>query len=55
MRESSDEHGQTLLSPLGKQASHMLSNLAEASVLVRVPSAADGRCPAGTILRWSPL
>jgi molybdopterin molybdotransferase len=55
MRESSDESGQTLLSPLGKQASHMLSNLAEASVLVRIPAADDGRCAAGTVLRWSPL
>lgn len=55
MREASDERGQSTLMPLGKQASHMLSNLAEASVLVRVPPAANARCPAGTILDWSPL
>jgi molybdopterin molybdotransferase len=55
MSEASDERGQSLLTPLGKQASHMLSNLAQASVLVRIPAAADGRCSAGTIVDWSLL
>jgi molybdopterin molybdotransferase len=55
MRESTDDNGQSSLTPLGKQASHMLSNLAEASVLVRIPAAADGRCSAGTLVEWSLL
>ncbi|MDB5969774.1 MAG: Molybdopterin molybdotransferase [Hydrocarboniphaga sp.] len=55
MREATDDGGQSMLRPLGKQASHMLSNLAEASVLVRIPAAADGRCSAGAIVEWSPL
>ncbi|MGB1580091.1 MAG: molybdopterin molybdotransferase MoeA, partial [Nevskiales bacterium] len=38
MRLTQDDNGQTLLSPLGKQDSHMLSNLAEAAVLAHVPS-----------------
>lgn len=55
MRETTDDQGQSLLLPLERQASHMLSNLADASVLVRVPAAPNARCTAGTVLRWTAL
>lgn len=52
MRLLHDDAGQARLWPLGRQASHMLSNLFEATVLVRVP---PGPQPAGTRLAWCPL
>lgn len=42
------------LSPLRKQASHMLSNLQAADVLIRVPPATQPY-PAETLLYWTPL
>jgi molybdopterin molybdotransferase len=54
MRLDHDAQGQALLQPLPKQDSHMLSNLASAQVLAWVP-AGGGDCPAGSLLRWTPL
>lgn len=54
MRRRIDEDGAVRLEPLDRQASHMLSNLAQAQVLVRVPPAA-AVWPAGTLLRWQAL
>lgn len=38
MRLSSDEQGQMRVAKLGKQQSHMLSNLSQANVIVRIPA-----------------
>lgn len=38
MQVSSNSQGQLMLSPLNKQQSHMLSNMAKANALVRVPA-----------------
>lgn len=51
---SHDAEGTALLHPLGKQDSHMLSNLALAQVLTWVPIG-TGRCAAGEVLRWTAL
>ncbi len=51
---SQDEAGTTRIHPLGGQASHMLSNLARAQALVRVPPA-DVPWPVDTPLIWKPL
>ncbi len=55
MRHEVDETGVNRLHPLPRQASHMLSNLARAAVLVRIPPAADGRCAQGSLVHWSGL
>ncbi|MDR3418186.1 MAG: molybdopterin molybdotransferase MoeA [Nevskia sp.] len=49
-----DSDATALLQPLPKQDSHMLSNLAAAQVLAWVP-AGEGRCEAGSVLRWTAL
>lgn len=46
--------GTLRLARLGKQDSHMLSNLAQADALAWLP-AQDAPLPAGTIVRWIPL
>jgi molybdopterin molybdotransferase len=46
--------GAVLLHPLGKQDSHMLSNLSTARALVHLPAAASDY-PADTVVRWTPL
>lgn len=51
---SHDADGTALLHPLGKQDSHMLSNLALAQVLAWVPVGA-GQCKGGEVLRWTAL
>lgn len=43
------------LLPLPRQASHMLSNLAQAAVLVRVPPSEQGRWAAGSVFDWIAL
>lgn len=48
-----DDAGQVWLEELGKQESHMLSNLASASALVRVPAATS--LDAGAQVRWLAL
>lgn len=53
MRRRMDDDGQVLLEPLGRQASHMLSNLAQAQVLARIPPASGW--PAGAVVEWLPL
>lgn len=55
MQHELDADGCLQLLPLPRQASHMLSNLAQAAVLVRVPAAGNGRCAAGTLVEWTPL
>ena len=52
MRMAIDADGQARLQPLGRQGSHMLSNLIEANVLVRVP---PGEHTAGARLSWVAL
>lgn len=52
MRVTVDAAGVAQLQPLGRQASHMLSNLAEANALVRI-TAPD--LAAGTRVSWIPL
>jgi molybdopterin molybdotransferase len=52
MRLGFDADGQALLQPLGRQGSHMLSNLIEADVLVRVPPGQHG---AGAVLSFITL
>jgi len=48
-----DESGQIWLERLGRQASHMLSNLSSASALVRIPA---GRAlDAQAVVQWLPL
>ncbi|MBA1147775.1 molybdopterin molybdotransferase MoeA [Ectothiorhodospiraceae bacterium WFHF3C12] len=42
------------LEPLGRQASHMLSNLCHANALLRLPASAEAY-PAGSAVRWLPL
>lgn len=54
MRLHTDDTGVAWLQPLSQQESHMLGNLAQADVLVRVP-AGDQDCAAGSCLRWTPL
>lgn len=51
---SHDGDGTALLHPLGKQDSHMLSNLALAQVLAWVPIG-TGQCGACEVLRWTAL
>ena len=52
MRLAVDADGQARLQPLGRQGSHMLSNLIEANVIVRVP---PGEHAAGARLAWVAL
>lgn len=52
-RRETTAHG-VLLTPLPKQAAHMISNLAEADALVRIPPG-DKPLPAGAPLLWTPL
>jgi molybdopterin molybdotransferase len=52
MRLAVDANGQVRLQPLGRQGSHMLSNLIEANVIVRVP---PGEHTAGARLSWVAL
>ena len=54
MQLTQDESGRVLLTPLGKQDSHMLSNLAEAAALVHVPSREDDYST-GEVLNYFPL
>lgn len=53
MRVAIDADGQTTLHRLGHQASHMLSNLAEADALARIP--AGLALAAGDRVAWLPL
>ncbi|MDD3761876.1 MAG: molybdopterin molybdotransferase MoeA [Nevskiales bacterium] len=53
-RRSIDGDGRVLLHPLGRQASHMLSNLSDADCLALLP-AREGGWAAGTTVRWLPL
>lgn len=46
-----DGSGRVLLGKLGKQDSHMLSNLARADALAWLPASAEP-LPAGTVVRW---
>ncbi|WP_341920978.1 gephyrin-like molybdotransferase Glp [Hydrocarboniphaga effusa] len=55
MQHRIDEAGTSLLQPLPKQASHMLSNLAQAAVLVRIPPQAGGHCAQGQMVEWTTL
>lgn len=48
-----DAEGRTLLEPLPKQASHMLSNLASCDALAWVPRG-EGPALAGELVRWTP-
>lgn len=50
MRVMIDDCGQITLHQLGHQASHMLSNLADADALVRIP--ADTTCNSGDRVKW---
>lgn len=50
---TTDDTGRTVLAPLGRQASHMLSNLSDATAIARVPASSED-APTGT-LRWLPL
>ena len=50
MQASSDAHGQLQLSPLTKQQSHMLSNMAQANALVRLP--AQHSANSGDVLKF---
>ena len=52
MRVSHDDQGVAQLSPLGRQASHMLSNLTEANALVRIDRET---LDAGRVVPWLPL
>ena len=49
-----DERGHARLRRLPKQASHMLSNLAQAGALAWIPRAADPT-PRGAVVRWLAL
>ena len=55
MQHQIDEAGTCLLQPLPKQASHMLSNLAQAAVLVRIPPMAEAHCAPGQVVEWTTL
>ena len=51
-----DNRGFVRLAALPRQASHMLSNLAESNALARVPpTKADGGSSQGSLLSWLPL
>ncbi|MBX3314050.1 MAG: molybdopterin molybdotransferase MoeA [Actinobacteria bacterium] len=50
---TTDDTGRTVLAPLGRQASHMLSNLSDATAIARVPATSEDE-PTET-LRWLPL
>lgn len=52
MRVGTDDSGRARLDPLGRQGSHMLSNLIEANVIVRVP---PGEHAVGSTLPFIPL
>ncbi len=52
MRVQHDAAGIARLQPLGRQGSHMLSNLAEANAIVRMAGAA---LPADALVPWLPL
>ncbi|TXH04193.1 MAG: molybdopterin molybdotransferase MoeA [Nevskiaceae bacterium] len=54
MRLAIGDDGRALLQPLPHQDSHMLSNLADADVLVHLPARAEPY-PAGSIVRWTRL
>lgn len=54
MRLEMSDEGRALLHPLPHQDSHMLSNLASADVLVRLPAQTQAHV-AGSIVRWTPL
>jgi len=54
MKLEYDGDGVALLHPLKRQASHMMSNLAQADALVWLPASEVG-FPEGTRVRWQPL
>lgn len=54
MRLQIGEDGRALLQPLPNQDSHMLSNLANADVLVHLPAQAEAHT-SGSIVRWTRL
>lgn len=54
MHHQQDDEGRSLLTPLGHQDSHMLSNLSLANALVHLPHSNDSY-PAGSVARYLPL
>ncbi|TJY58182.1 molybdopterin molybdotransferase MoeA [Sinimarinibacterium sp. CAU 1509] len=54
VRRSVDAEGRVLLLPLGRQASHMISNLAQADTLALLPARANDWAP-GEAVEWLPL
>lgn len=53
-RWETDDAGGVVLSDMGHQASHMLSNLCRADALFRLP-AGEGPMPTGSIVDWVPI
>ncbi|MCB0978035.1 MAG: molybdopterin molybdotransferase MoeA [Acidimicrobiales bacterium] len=53
-RYGTDEAGAVQLEPLGRQGSHMLSNLVDADALARIDTAGDPSA-GGRVIRWTPL
>lgn len=54
MQQRISSEGQIELQPMGRQDSHMMSNLSQADVLVRI-DAADTTCKRGTVLPFIPI
>ena len=53
-RWDTDDQGGVVLSDMGHQASHMLSNLCRADAVFRLP-AGEGPMPEGSVVEWIPI